>query len=64
MIKRLIYWLTHKHHCKACCLFCKFYNKCKYDTEIDTNVCVTCGEIVPEGRQVCPNCEKGVSDNE
>lgn len=20
--------------------------------------CVMCGEIVPEGRQVCPNCEK------
>lgn len=19
--------------------------------------CVSCGEIVPEGRQVCPNCE-------
>ena len=21
--------------------------------------CVSCGEIVPEGRQVCPNCEEG-----
>lgn len=21
--------------------------------------CVCCGDIVPEGRQVCPNCEKG-----
>ena len=20
--------------------------------------CVCCGEIIPEGRQVCPNCEK------
>ena len=23
------------------------------------NRCVCCGEIIPEGRQVCPNCEKG-----
>ena len=21
------------------------------------NMCVCCGEIIPEGRQVCPNCE-------
>ena len=21
------------------------------------NKCVTCGEIIPEGRQVCPKCE-------
>ncbi len=24
--------------------------------------CVSCGEIIPEGRQVCPNCERGVED--
>ena len=23
------------------------------------NRCVCCGEIIPEGRQVCPECEKG-----
>jgi RNA polymerase subunit RPABC4/transcription elongation factor Spt4 len=23
------------------------------------NRCVMCGAIIPEGRQVCPNCEKG-----
>lgn len=22
-----------------------------------TDKCVICGEIIPEGRQVCPNCE-------
>lgn len=22
------------------------------------NKCVSCGEIIPEGRQVCPQCEK------
>lgn len=21
--------------------------------------CVCCGEVIPEGRQVCPSCEKG-----
>lgn len=24
----------------------------------DTNRCVCCGAIIPEGRQVCPTCEK------
>jgi RNA polymerase subunit RPABC4/transcription elongation factor Spt4 len=24
----------------------------------DTNRCVCCGKIIPEGRQVCPTCEK------
>ena len=23
------------------------------------NRCVVCGAIIPEGRQVCPNCEQG-----
>lgn len=23
------------------------------------NRCVCCGEIIPEGRMVCPKCEKG-----
>lgn len=23
------------------------------------NRCVCCGEIIPEGRMVCPNCERG-----
>ena len=25
--------------------------------------CVSCGEIVPEGRMVCPMCESGFVDN-
>lgn len=25
----------------------------------NANTCVSCGEIIPEGRQVCPNCWKG-----
>lgn len=24
--------------------------------------CVMCGEIIPEGRQVCPNCERSVKE--
>lgn len=23
------------------------------------NRCIICGAIIPEGRQICPNCEKG-----
>lgn len=26
------------------------------------NRCVICGAIIPEGRQVCPNCEKRVEN--
>jgi RNA polymerase subunit RPABC4/transcription elongation factor Spt4 len=29
------------------------------DVELDDAGCVACGDVVPEGRQVCPNCEKG-----
>ena len=25
----------------------------------DADRCVCCGEIIPEGRQVCPQCEGG-----
>ena len=26
----------------------------------EDNRCVACGHIVPEGRQVCPNCERRI----
>lgn len=26
---------------------------------MNNNTCVCCGAIIPEGRQVCPNCESG-----
>lgn len=25
--------------------------------------CVCCGEIIPEGRMVCPKCERRAEDN-
>ncbi len=25
--------------------------------------CVCCGAIIPEGRQICPNCERGADAN-
>lgn len=28
------------------------------------NKCIFCGEIVPEGRQVCPICESKVQEGE
>lgn len=28
----------------------------------DIDRCVCCGEIIPEGRQVCINCEKGADE--
>ena len=33
-----------------------FPGLCEVDIE-NVNRCVCCGEIIPEGRQVCPNCE-------
>lgn len=30
----------------------------KSDREVREICCVCCGEIIPEGRQVCPRCEK------
>lgn len=29
----------------------------------DADRCVCCGEIVPEGRMVCPQCENGANKN-
>lgn len=29
----------------------------------DVNRCVCCGQIIPEGRMVCPTCEKGEENN-
>lgn len=26
---------------------------------LGNNTCIRCGEIIPEGRQVCPRCEEG-----
>jgi RNA polymerase subunit RPABC4/transcription elongation factor Spt4 len=26
------------------------------------NTCVCCGAVIPEGRQVCPNCERRAED--
>ena len=28
------------------------------------NTCVYCGAVIPEGRQVCPACEKAVAEHE
>lgn len=33
---------------------------CKNGTPHET--CVACGDVIPEGRQVCPNCEGGDED--
>ena len=26
------------------------------------NTCIICGELIPEGRQVCPECEKALKN--
>ena len=27
------------------------------------NTCIFCGDIIPEGRQICPNCEHNISSD-
>lgn len=37
----------------------KLLYKKLYNLDEDINRCVCCGEVIPEGRQVCPKCESG-----
>ena len=35
----------------------------KYNLSLAEDVgCCSCGAVIPEGRQVCPCCERGVND--
>lgn len=47
--------LTPKSEGLPYCLACGQ----KLDWNTNDNTCICCGEIIPEGRQVCPNCERG-----
>lgn len=38
--------------------FCYAPNDCVKNE----NTCVICGEVIPEGRQVCPNCERKINE--
>lgn len=45
--------------------FCEWIETLPYSelityTESKVNTCVCCGDVIPEGRQVCWKCEKGV----
>jgi hypothetical protein len=51
--------------------YCRFTNdECIFkDTDIDckrcawrVDTCIMCGEVIPEGRQVCINCEEKVKN--
>lgn len=37
---------------------CEKSNKCVVQHIVDSNRCVCCGEIVPEGYWVCPYCRR------
>lgn len=53
------------HNCPNCNGLISPVHKCCYhcgqklDWNTNDNTCICCGEIIPEGRQVCPKCEKG-----
>lgn len=34
-------------------------NQFKHKAYGNVNRCVSCGDVIPEGRQVCPNCMEG-----
>lgn len=52
MIKRFIYWITNKHFCKGCCLFCKFYKKCRKNEEYDMRKIIFRGKRTDNGEWV------------
>jgi hypothetical protein len=56
--------------CPMCADFCPVADNpgvCRYEEREDVTTmaerCVCCGDIIPEGRQVCPACEKRRGDN-
>lgn len=42
--------------------FIKIFGKNRIDISELGNRCVSCGAIVPEGRQICASCENGRTD--
>lgn len=48
---------TWNHACKGGCYWVEddLCSECVEQQNINT--CVSCGEVIPEGRQVCPGCE-------
>ena len=38
-------------------------NNLAYYRNNDSETCICCGETIPEGRQVCPKCEKGFKND-
>ena len=61
------YDIGHDH---VPCCYCKDYDKYIWlsaDADIDIDAskedrCVVCGDIIPEGRQICPKCKKSKED--
>lgn len=43
---------------------CKIADALKVETGMIGDTCICCGAIVPEGRMVCPNCERGGENDE
>jgi hypothetical protein len=42
----------------AIALMAVFYSVFCYAPSENVDRCISCGEIIPEGRWVCPNCER------
>lgn len=58
LVSLLDYYGLAERNCDAIYLSQKIRNDILlYRSNV--NHCVCCGEIIPEGRQVCPNCESG-----
>lgn len=68
-VLRNMYHSRKNHKLDEWVEFCEWIETLPYSelityTEPKVNTCVCCGEIVPEGRQVCPKCEKGGLSND
>ena len=46
--------------CPTCGIYCRVSIKKEQVGAPET--CISCGEVIPEGRQVCSTCEEGATD--
>lgn len=70
-VRHYLKWLrgdTDEPHDRAfvwnimCCIWtCKHKPELNDCGKTNTNVCVACGAVIPEGRHICFDCELGVS---
>ena len=62
-LKKYTYLTTDNMRFAHTYIYCKHQNVCEklkryLEKQMNANRCVICNDIIPEGRLVCPECEK------